>query len=727
MTFTPIIVGSGFNGFQTLKTTEDAQRRAHSSSVEIAREREYALDQMGSISTSDQLLADRRLLEVALTAYGLEDQLDNRAFVKRVLDEGVEDEQAFANLLNDSRWVDFSRDMGFGPNGGGVSDIDGFAAIVENRFRNAEAAAAATPALDPFALRHFRDNVGSITSVDDLLNDTLTLDVALQAFGLERGYYTDDHFRQLLTEGVDDPANDYAYTLPESAWVSFATAFSGLADGQPLPSISSFRLDVERELERRDVAVIDASSASSSSQQLTTADLTQFQNAADAIGSATDLISDPQMRDVALAAYGLGGTTLSDAEIVSLLDSAVAGDFSQADAQSDTAWRQFADSFARSVNGGAATAVPQFAYRVELAIADSKLEPLDFLEPEDDSVSTVTADELFYFTTNIQNVDDVDAFLADDQLVNVGLAAFGLENSGRSTEFLRDILTEDVSDDSAFVNSLSDTRWKDFASAFQGVGAQQAEWQSEIEKRLIALDAPAEDLEFLRANWNDVNENLDLVLFEQLRDIALSAFGIPKGAFSAEFYTSMVISDPNDPNSFVNLFGDDNWSEAVSVLGSLANSGGNLSDEDYVLDVVNRFENRSFEIAVGEQDQNMRLALNFENTIASFAEATSWFTILGDQPLRTVLDAAFTTPEGFINLDIEDQAAWYERRSQQLFGDSTPAVFASVDVVDEALRRFLASVDTAATGGLSVTTPGYNAIGLMTNAAQNARTGFGTF
>lgn len=724
MTFTPIILGSGYLGYTQLKTTEDAQREALSNSAEVSREIEYAREKLGSVSTSDELLADRRLLEVALTAYGLEDQIDNTPIIKRVLDEGTEDEDAFANLLNDSRWVEFSKDMGFGDSSG-TSDISGFAAIVENRFRNAQAAS--EPELDPADLAHYRANIENISSIDDLLADTTTLDVALQAFGLERGYYTDEHFRQLLTEGVDDSANDYAYTLEDDAWVSFATAFQGLEDGGTVPTVTPFRLDIEREIIRRDVTLYDTDEAAASATKISADDVAYFQENIDTITTGAELVADATLREVALAAYGLTGTSLSDAAIAELLDNAVAGNLDTADAQSDSGWKMLAQSFADSVNAGVEGTVPFFAYVTELGIATEELEVLDYLEEEDNSVSNVTDDDLAYFIENIQNVESIDEFLADEKLLNVGLAAFGLENSGKSEAYLREILEEDATDETAFVNQLSDTRWADFASAFQGVGAEQAVWQSELEQRLVDLDAPAEDIEYLRANWDKIDENLDLVLYPELRDIVLSAFDLPKDSFTGEFFTSMIISDPDDPNSFVNLYDDDRWKELVEMMGTYASEGGNLSDDDYVEEVIDMYENKRFEIAVGEQDQNMRLALNFERLIGDYSEKDNWYSILADEPLRTVLDSVFSTPDGFIQLDLEDQVVWYENQSRQMFGDSTPAVFADSENIEEALRRYLAAIDAESTSGVSLTTPGYSAISVLSNAATNAQTGFGTY
>ncbi|MCI4664446.1 MAG: DUF1217 domain-containing protein [Neomegalonema sp.] len=714
--FTPILVSTGFLGYQALKQTEDAQRQALSNSAEVANETSYVKAQLGKVTSSDELLADRRLLEVALTAYGLESEIDKTAMIKRALDEGTTDEAAFANLLSDSKWVDFSADFGFGDLNAS-SNMAAFRATVETRFR--DAAAAEESKFDAFKLSHFRANVGSITSVDDLLADPITLEVALAAFGLERGYYNDDHFRQLLTDGVDDSANDYAYSLDDSGWISFAAAFSGLADGGTLENVTGFRLDTERELARRAVTLYDADEADAATGRISASDVLYYQANADSVASGADLVADAQLREVTLVAYGLAETSLTDTEIATILDQAIAGDFSAAEAQSDSAWKQLATSFAASVNGGAASEVKHFEYAIELGIAEQQLESVYYLSTAAAEVSSVSETELAYFSENIEEIDSVSAFLADDRLVDVALRAFGLEDSGKSTSYIESILAEDPTSDGAFVNQLSDTRWASFSKAFNGVDANAAIWRNEIEQRLIDRNASDEDLQYLRDNWNIVSENLDLVLLPDLMDVVLSAFDIPKGEASTEFFVSMVISNPAEPTSLVNLYDDDRWKEVVDLMGSFVGVGGNTGNEDFQTELIERYEARSFEIAVGQQDQSMRLALNFERLISDYTEKDNWYLLLGDQPMRSVLDAAFGMPAGFVNLDIEDQNEAYGQRAQQLFGGDTPSVFADPDNITTLLRRYMVAQDAAASP--SASTPGYGALSLMSAAASNAR------
>jgi len=62
-----------------------------------------------------QLVGDRRLLGVALGAFGLSDDLENRFFIQKILEDGTRDSGALANRLADNRYKRLSDAFGLGP------------------------------------------------------------------------------------------------------------------------------------------------------------------------------------------------------------------------------------------------------------------------------------------------------------------------------------------------------------------------------------------------------------------------------------------------------------------------------------------------------------------------------------------------------------------------------------------------------------------------------------
>ncbi len=114
MSFTPVVPSGGYGGWSFLNRTMAAQKKAFAADQALLRDEAYFRDRIGSVSTAEDLVADRRLLSVALTAFGLEGDINNKAFLKKILTDGTFDPAALGNRLADKRYLEFSRAFGFG-------------------------------------------------------------------------------------------------------------------------------------------------------------------------------------------------------------------------------------------------------------------------------------------------------------------------------------------------------------------------------------------------------------------------------------------------------------------------------------------------------------------------------------------------------------------------------------------------------------------------------------
>lgn len=113
MSYQPVIPAGGNLGWSFLKRTREAQQEAFETSSAIVRNTDYFREKIGEIRSAEELVADRRLLSVALGAFGLDDDIDNRFFIRKVLEEGTLDEESFANRLSDRRYFALSEAFGF--------------------------------------------------------------------------------------------------------------------------------------------------------------------------------------------------------------------------------------------------------------------------------------------------------------------------------------------------------------------------------------------------------------------------------------------------------------------------------------------------------------------------------------------------------------------------------------------------------------------------------------
>ena len=80
---------------------------------DVSRETDYFLSHIGNVKTIDDFLKDYRLYSYAMKAYGLSDMTYAKAFMRKVLTEGVATKDAFANKLSDTRYRQFAAAFNF--------------------------------------------------------------------------------------------------------------------------------------------------------------------------------------------------------------------------------------------------------------------------------------------------------------------------------------------------------------------------------------------------------------------------------------------------------------------------------------------------------------------------------------------------------------------------------------------------------------------------------------
>ncbi|MBD1206441.1 MAG: DUF1217 domain-containing protein [Rhodobacteraceae bacterium] len=114
MSFAPVIPFGGILGWEFLKRSEATQAATLSRQAVLQRDEAYFRDRIGTIDTAEKLVSDRRLLRISLEAFGLQADLNARAFIRKVLEDGTLKTDALSNRLTDPRYKAFSAAFGFG-------------------------------------------------------------------------------------------------------------------------------------------------------------------------------------------------------------------------------------------------------------------------------------------------------------------------------------------------------------------------------------------------------------------------------------------------------------------------------------------------------------------------------------------------------------------------------------------------------------------------------------
>ncbi|MDM9628509.1 DUF1217 domain-containing protein [Rhizobium sp. S152] len=180
-----------------------------------------------------------------------------------------------------------------------------------------------------------------------------------------------------------------------------------------------------------------------------------------------------------------------------------------------------------------------------------------------------------YYKGHINEIKDVDGLLADQKLYSYAMDAYGLSDMTYAKAFMKKVLESDLTDPNSFANKLSDSRYKTFAAAFNFHSpAAQAQTAAQ-EDQLIGLynqsfqdsgkSANAEAAYFKSAMRYVHNVN-DLLNKPRLKDFVMDTFGIDGSHASRAFLKSVLTSDVNDPNSFVNTQSNAKYKEMASFF-----------------------------------------------------------------------------------------------------------------------------------------------------------------
>jgi len=223
------------------------------------------------------------------------------------------------------------------------------------------------------------------------------------------------------------------------------------------------------------------------------------------------------------------------------------------------------------------------------------------------------------------------------------------------------------------------------------------------------------EVEYFKENIGNADTAEKLVSDRRLLNIAVSAFGLGDELNKTFFIKKVLEEGTDDENSFANRLNSTQFKTMTEAFGYGNASGVRVNDPNFADTIIEKFSRQSFEVAVGDQDSDLRLALGFERNIQDvLPTASGWFQIMGDTPMRTVLETALGLPSAFAQLDVDKQREVLEDKVNNLYGGKTPDILADPENMDDLIRRFL--VRQQINNGPSATTPGMTALTLLQNA-----------
>lgn len=183
----------------------------------------------------------------------------------------------------------------------------------------------------------------------------------------------------------------------------------------------------------------------------------------------------------------------------------------------------------------------------------------------------------------------------------------------------------------------------------------------------------------------------DFLKDSRLVRVTMTAFDL-SGEEWKKGFIKKVLEEVNDPES--TFLARLNNSKYTALANALKPAGETISlDVDDLAAMAVRFETNSFEVAVGEVDDTMRLSLNYKSEITSIvgsgaSEDSIAYRLMADIPTYTVVKAALNLPSDVSKLPVERQAEMIKAGMKKVLGVSKLSEISSPEAVDKMILRY---------------------------------------
>ena len=643
------------------------------SETQVSRETQYFKDNIGKVKTVDEFVGNYRLYAYAMKAYGLEDMTYATAFMKKVLNSDLTDNASFANQLSDSKYRDFASSFKFSgatavPETQSQQDnvIAGYKQSILDEASSADAETA-----------YFKQNIGSVTSVDGLTSNSRLYDYALKSVGIDPDTYSKSFIKQVLTSDPND-SKSYLNSLQPSTIKSQAedlrSLFNFNASGTLDSGTSAQTSDQTASATGNYIRTVPSHMTNSAALLNSSYLSEQMAN----VTSVKDITSNYNLFGLVKTALGLSSSMLGST-FQNIVESDTTSDKAPGNyafQQGGDAWVAIAKMFNFDSNGDVTTG--------KSAISSDNLTKLKNQYMSNYNDKDDAADEALYtyFSAHVGSVKTVSDLLGNPNLYKTALTSAGLDPSTESKSKISRILESDVSDPKSYVNQLGDSRYLALAKSFnfdsKGDIAAPKLAQSEPEilqmsknyvfqearfltgaAQTAAKDKATKESSYYSEKIQGVNNVNDLLSNSRLVKFMLTSVGLDPAKVSNDTLKQVFKSDLSDPKSFANKQSDSRFAELAASFnfdtdGTVKNMDGtSLMSRRALYETVDNYNHQTLEQEEGNDNAGVRLALYFKRMAPTI---TSAYDILADSALLQVFKTSYQLPDGFSSLEISVQA-----------------------------------------------------------------------
>lgn len=310
---------------------------------------------------------------------------------------------------------------------------------------------------------YFAEKIGTVTSVDDILDDARLYNYVRVAFNMNEITVVKSTIEQILVSDLSDPnsyANRYAAERPQ--YLELAKAFNFATDGTVAAggaqTAEQTKLSASNYITRYDDLQVEADEAA----------IALYKSDISGITSIADFLKEDNVYQFALKAMGIDPDEVSQLTIKNVLRSDLSDPKSYVYGLKDERFVKLAQAFNFNADGDVKTPVmAQSPDTLRDTASSYIIQMTRFLEGDAKTTAREAADaEASYYTDTMQSIRSASEFLADRRLVDLVLTAKGIDPVTVTDDFLEQMFTSDLDDPESFINQQADSRFAELLGTF---------------------------------------------------------------------------------------------------------------------------------------------------------------------------------------------------------------------------------------------------------------------
>lgn len=405
---------------------------------------------------------------------------------------------------------------------------------------------------------YYKENIGKVKSVDDLLKDQRLYAYAMKAHGLEDMTYAKAFMRKVLESDLTKE-DSFVRKLVDPRYLEFARAFNFGTDGnikagtQVLQDPSDLESIVGLYSEQR-----------VRKGQAAAEEVAYYQARMGAITSADQFVNDERLFTFALTAFDIDASIASKTAIKAV----ISGDLSVIEGSLNYAkYEKLAAAFSFESDGSVAP-----GGRAQTTAQLTETIYLNYEETGAGASPAAAAFKTSVYTSLIGGVTSADDLVGNHILRDYAVVAAGIDPVLVSNQMVRDILTSDLSDPDSYANSKPE--YARLAAMFNfnadgsldaGVSAQTIEQQDRLidgyfanyeAKARESEDLHTRDYRFAMSVFASVD---DILKDDRVFKYVMRAFGLDPDNELKTKIRQVLTSDTSDPFSYANRLRDSRY------------------------------------------------------------------------------------------------------------------------------------------------------------------------